>query len=143
MSGYTILGIVRSLLIHRDAANDLQSIRACGEHADHGAILAFLQQAKADPALLETLAEDWFGEDGSANYTVQKVVALHQRGRRVWRVKVLTLKGMATRYRVLYAFDRRKQLFYVLGVPPREIAYDLAHPRIQQLVAVYDSLDIA
>ncbi len=131
-----------SLAIHRDAANDLQSILACGDCADHGAILAFLQQAKVDPALLETMAEDWFGEDGSADYTVRKVVSMHQRGRRLWRVKVLTLKGMSARYRVLYAFDRRQQMFYILGIPPRDIAYDQTHPRIQRLIALYDSLGI-
>ncbi|MEP7311497.1 MAG: hypothetical protein ABI859_02850 [Pseudomonadota bacterium] len=131
------------LAIHRDAADDIQSIKARHEHADHGAILAFLQQAKSDPALLETLAENWFGEDGSANYTVRKVVSLHQRGKRLWRVKVLTLKGMAAGYRVLYAFDSRHQFFYVLGVLPREIAYDESHSRIQRLVAVYDSLGLS
>ena len=142
MPSYTILGIVPRLVIHRDAAADLQSIKARGEHADYGAILAFLQQAKSDPALLETLAEDWFGEDGSADYTVRKIVSLHQRGKRLWRVKVLTLKGLAAGYRVLYAFDPGQQIFYVLGVPSRDIAYDQTHPRIQRLIAVYDSLGI-
>lgn len=131
------------LAVHRDAADDLQSIKARGEHADHGAILAFLQQAKSDPSLLETLAEDWFGEDGSANYSVQRVVSLNQRGKRIWRVKVLTLQGLAVGYRVLYAFDRHRQEFYVLGIPPRDIAYDQTHARIQRLIAVYDSLGLA
>lgn len=143
MPSYTILGIVPRLAIHRDAADDLQSIKDLGEHADHGAILAFLQQAKSDPALLETLSENWFGEDGSADYTVRKIVSLHRRGKRLWRVKVLTLKGMAAGYRVLYAFDPGLQVFYVLGVPPRDIAYDQTHPRIQRLIAVYDSLGLS
>lgn len=132
-----------SLAIHRDAADDLQSIKARGDLADFGAILAFLQQAKSEPALLATLAEDWFGEDGAADYTVRKVVSLHQRGKRLWRVKVLTLKGMAAAYRVLYAFDATRQRFYVLGIPSRDIAYDLSHPRIQQLITVYDSLGLS
>lgn len=143
MFPYTILGIVPNLAIHTDAADDLQSIRASGDREDHGAILAFLQQAKADPALLVTLAENWFGEDGSADYTVRKVVSLHGRGKRLWRVKVLTLKGMAARYRVLYAFDSRQQTFYVLGIPHRNIAYDHEHPRIRRLIDVYDSLGLA
>jgi mRNA-degrading endonuclease RelE of RelBE toxin-antitoxin system len=140
---YIILGIVPRLAVHRDAANDLACINACGEHADHGAILAFLQQGKSDPNLLETLAENWFGEDGSADYSVRKIVSMHQRGKRLWRVKVLTLKGLVAGYRVLYAFDPGLHVFYVLGVPPREIAYDEAHPRIQRLIAVYDSLGIS
>jgi mRNA-degrading endonuclease RelE of RelBE toxin-antitoxin system len=130
------------LAIHRDAADDLQSIKACGAHEDHGAILTFLHQAKSDAALLQTLAEDWYGEDDTADYSIRKVVSLHRRGKRVWRVKVLTLKGKAAGYRVLYAFDPRVQVFYVLGIPSRDFSYDENHPRIQRLIAVYDSLGI-
>lgn len=132
-----------ALAVHRDAADDLQTIKARGEHADHDVLLAFLQQAKTDPALLESMAEDWFGEDGSASYSIRKVVSMHERGRELWRVKVLTLKGLATRYRILYAFDRRWEVFYILGIPPRDIAYDANHPRIQRLFDLYDSLGIA
>lgn len=131
-----------TVAIHRDAVADLQGVKAIGRHADHGAILAFLQQAKADPALLATLAEDWFGEDGSASYTVRKVVAFHCKRKRLWRVKVLTLKGMATGYRVIYTFDSAQHTFYVLGIPSREIAYEENHPRIQRLIAVYDGLGL-
>jgi hypothetical protein len=141
LPSYTILGIVPTLAIHSDAGEDLQEIKARGEHADHGAMLAFLQQAKSDPALLATLAENWFGEDGSGDYSVRKVVSMHQRGKRLWRVKVLTLKGVATNYRVLYAFDLN--MFYILGIPHRDIAYDHNHPRIQRLIAAYDRLGIA
>jgi mRNA-degrading endonuclease RelE of RelBE toxin-antitoxin system len=143
LSSYTILGIVPILAIHRDAEQDLQSIKADGDALEHGVILAFLQQAKSDPALLATLAEDWFGEDDSANYSVRKIVSMHRRGKRLWRVKVLSLKGMTTGYRVIYAFDRNQQVFYVLGVPPREIAYDHAHPRIKRLISLYDRLGIS
>ena len=132
-----------SLAVHRDAADDLQSIKARGEIADYGALVAFLHQAKVDPERLTTLAEDWFGEDNSADYSVRKIVSMHQRGKRIWRVKVLTLKGMAVNYRVLYAFDRQRQVFYVLGIPSRDFAYDTNHPRIQRLIAVYDALGIA
>jgi hypothetical protein len=130
------------LAIHRDAADDLQRIKADGALADHGVILAFLQQAKADPAVLETLSENWFGEDGFANYTVQKVVSFHQQGRRLWRVKVLSLKGLAAGYRVLYVFDPRVQTYYVLAIPSRDIAYDENHERIRRLIDVYDRLGL-
>lgn len=132
-----------NLAIHTDAADDLRSIKARGEHAAHGAILAFLQQAKADPDLLATLAEHWFGMHGEADYSVRKVVSMHRRGKRIWRVKVLTLKGLPAQYRVLYTFDPAARAFYILGIPHRDIAYDHAHPRIQRLLAVYDSLGIA
>lgn len=129
--------------IHRDAVNDLQSIKAAGHVADHGVILAFLQQAKVDPSLLESLSEDWFGEDGCQPYSVRKVVSLHQQGRRIWRVKVLTLKGLSTEFRILYTFDARAQVFFVLGIPHRDIVYDQTHHRIRRLIDVYDGLDLS
>jgi hypothetical protein len=58
-------------------------------------------------------------------------------------VKVLTLKGMAANYRVIYTFDRRREIFYVLGIPSRSIAYDETHPRIQRLIDVYNHLGVA
>lgn len=130
------------LAIHRDAADDLQSIKAHGALADYGVIVAFLQQAKADPAVLESLSEHWFGEDGSANYTVQKIVSFQKQGRRLWRVQVLSLTGLAAAYRVIYTFDPRVQTYYVLAIPPREIAYDHAHPRIRRLIDIYDKLGL-
>jgi hypothetical protein len=55
-------------------------------------------------------------------------------------VKILDVKGLPIGYRVIYAFNRTQDEIYVLGVPPRDIAYDQFHPRIQRLLAVYDSL---
>lgn len=130
------------LILHPDAVEDLLAIEASGAVADFGVILAFLQQAKQDAALLETLAEHWFGEDGTANHTVSRVAFLHQRGKRVWRLKVLTLKGLAVGYRLLYAFDDPSKTFFILGVPPRDIAYEEHHPRIQRLIAAYDRLGL-
>ena len=130
------------LILHPDAVEDLLAIKASGAVADFGVILAFLQQAKQDAALLETLAEHWFGEDGTANHTVSRVAFLHQRGKRVWRLKVLTLKGLAVGYRLLYAFDKPSKTFFILGVPPRDIAYEEHHPRIQRLIAAYDRLGL-
>lgn len=131
------------LAIHRDAAEDLQQIKANGDRADHAAILAFLQQAKCDPGLLETLTEDWFGEEEFSSYSIRKVGSLHRGGRKLWRVKVLTLNGLTTKYRVLYTFSDDQQDFFVLGVVHRESAYDKDHPRIRKLLAVYDSLGLA
>ena len=130
------------LILHPDAVEDLLAIKASGAVADFKFILAFLQQAKQDAALLETLAEHWFGEDGTANHTVSRVAFLHQRGKRVWRLKVLTLKGLAVGYRLLYAFDEPSKTFFILGVPPRDIAYEEHHPRIQRLIAAYDRLGL-
>ena len=130
------------LVLHTDAIEDLTAIRDSGAIADFGVIVAFLQQAKQDMALLETLAVHWFGEDGTANHTVSKVAFLHRRGKRVWRLKVLTIKGLAVRYRLLYAFDEPTKTYYLLGVPPREIAYDEHHPRTQRLIAAYDKLPL-
>ena len=131
------------LAVHRDAAEDLQAIKVRGDLADHGLILAFLRQAQSDVAVLETLSEDWFGEDGMADYSVRRIVVPHRQGRRLWRVKILNVKGLAAAYRVIYAFNRKQDEIFVLAIPPRDIAYDQSHPRIQRLLALYDSLGIS
>jgi hypothetical protein len=86
LPSYTILGIVPRLAVHRDAAADLQTIKDRGDLADHGLILAFIRQAQWDASLLESLSEDWFGEDGMAPYSVRRIVVPHRQGRRLWRV---------------------------------------------------------
>ena len=128
------------LFVHRDAVADLEAIRVRGETAEHGLLLAFLLQAQRDVGLLESLTEDWFGADGMAGYSVRKLVQASRQGRQLWRVKILGLKGLAVGYRVIYAFNRDRDKIYVLGIPSRDIAYDQDHPRIQRLIAVYDSL---
>lgn len=130
------------LVLHADAVKDLVAIRESGAVADFGAIVAFLEKAKQEPALLDTFSEHWFGADGTANHTVSKVAFLHQRGKRIWRLKVLTLKGMVVGYRLLYALDPRTNTVYLLGVPPREVAYDEHHPRTHRLIAAYDGLGL-
>jgi len=134
---------VTRLSIHRDAADDLQTIKARGDLADHGLLLAFLRQAQTDSTVLETLSEHWFGEDGTADYSVRRIVAPLRQGRRLWRLKILDLKGLAIGYRVIYAFNRNQDEIYVLAIPPREIAYEQEHPRIKRLLALYDSLGVA
>lgn len=131
-----------SLLVHLDAIEDLQQLKTEGHLADYGVLLAFLQQARADMRLLQTLEEDWFGEDGTAGYSVKKVVSMHRRGRAIWRLKVLTPKGLSVGHRILYAIDPRAEVTWVLGVLPRAIAYEQQHPRVQRILAVYDSLGI-
>lgn len=143
MFPYTKSGIVIRLSIHRDAADDLQTIKARGDQADHGLILAFLRQAKVDAAVLESLSEDWFGEDTASGYSVRRLVAPHRQGRRLWRVKILNLKGLSVGYRVIYAWSRNHDEVFVLAIPPRDIAYDQSHPRIKRLIALYDGLDIS
>jgi len=49
LPGYTLLGIVYKLLIHRDALADLQAIQVAGDLKSWGVLLAFLEQAKSDP----------------------------------------------------------------------------------------------
>jgi hypothetical protein len=133
---------VRSLFIHTDANTDLQAIRASGDLRGFGVLLAFLQQAKTDDQILESLSEDFFGVDTGGAYDVKKLVGQHSRGRHLWRVRLYDLKGLDVPYRVIYAVNPSTQIRYVLAIMPRDVNYDEDHPRIRKLLAVYDRLGI-
>lgn len=131
------------LLIHADAGADLQAIKAAGDLRSFGVVLAFLQQAKADQKILESLSTDFHGVDGVGNFDIRKWVSQQKQGRNLWRVKLCDIKGMGVPHRILYAFNPASLTYFVLAIMERGIDYDESHTRIRRLMAVYDSLRIA
>jgi hypothetical protein len=133
---------VYRLLIHRDAIADLRSINETGDARSYGVVLAFLQQAKTDQQILESLSSDFFGVSGVENYDVKKWVVQHQHGRSLWRIKLCDVKGLGVPYRILYAYDAAKSTYYVLAILERDSNYDVSIPRVQRLLVVYDGLSV-
>jgi hypothetical protein len=142
LSGNTQLGIVYKLLIHSDAVADLQAIQRAGDTRSYGVVLAFLQQAKADQQILESLSSDFFGVGGVENYDVKKWISQQQQGRQLWRVRLCDIKGLGVPYRILHAFDAVRSTYYVLAILDRGFNYDDSTPRVKRLLAVYDRLGI-
>jgi hypothetical protein len=131
------------LSIHEDAVADLQAIWAAGDARSFGVIRMFLQLAKSDQQILESLASDFFGFDGVSNFNVRKWIAQQNRGRNLWRVRLCDIKGLDVPHRILHAFNPANRTYYVLAIMDRGINYDESSTRIRRLLAVYDSLGIS
>lgn len=131
------------LIIHTEAATDLEQIKEGGDLASHGVLLAFLQQAKTDLKILDHLQDDFYGEDNTASFSIRKWIEQSAKGRRLWRIKVFSIKGLVVPYRIIYAVYPHKQIYAVLAILSRSVNYEESHPRVQQLIATYNRVATA
>lgn len=125
------------LIVHNEAAIDLDQIKESGDLASHGVLLAFLQQAKADLKILDHLQDDGYGEDNTTSFSIRKWIEQSRKGRPLWRIKVFNVKGLVVPYRIIYAVYPRKEFYAVLAILARSVNYEESHPRVQQLIATY------
>ena len=75
MTRNTKFGIISSLSLHPDAANDLRALMV-SDQAAAGKIAAFLQQAKNDPKIIASLLDHDFGDTRREPYHVSKWLEL-------------------------------------------------------------------
>jgi hypothetical protein len=78
----------------------------------------------------------------SATYEIRKWVEQQRKGRDLWRVKLLDIKGLAVPFRILYARSTARNCYFVLAIMARSIDYDESHERIRRALAVYDGLGL-
>jgi len=137
----TRLGIISRLSLHPDAADDLRGLMASDPNAA-GKIAAFLQQAKHDPKILESLLDHGFGADRSASYDVSKWFEYWNVGYNLWRLKFWTFPKGSLKYRVVYAYQPGTQQYHVLAIVHRDFDYQKDHESTKRLLAAYRSLGI-
>jgi hypothetical protein len=111
-----------ALFVHDDAKADLLALRDSEPQAA-GRILALLEQLEGDTDLLDRLTQHDYGTHHSADFQVSK-----------W------LEDKGLRYRIVYAFQPRKQHYHVLAIAPREFNYDTSHPISQRILRAYEEL---
>ena len=128
-----------ALFVHDDAKADLLALRDSDPQAA-GGILALLEQLEGDPDLLDRLTQHDYGAYGPADFHVSKWQSQWQKGRNLWRLKVWDLEEKGLRYRIVYAFEPRKQHYHVLAIAPREFDYDEKHPISQRILRAYEEL---
>jgi len=138
---YTSQGIVYTLLIHVSAKLDLESIGQ-DDPDTRDELYALLQEIKSNQDLLDALTIRDFGRARDEKFHVDRWVSQQWQGRNLWRLKSWDIEELGIRYRVIYTLDPRIRRYYVLAVLPRKFDYDEQHPRVQQLLAVYDRLGI-
>lgn len=128
-----------SLTVHPDARRDLLEIGKTDKVAAAG-IIALLQQLKADPDLMDRLTQQGYGAHQTADFEVQKFLALYRQGKNMWRLKIWPLEDRPIKYRIVYAFLPRQREHVVLGVVPRSFNYDSSNPLTMRMVDAYQNL---
>jgi hypothetical protein len=135
------LGIVPTLTIHPDAANDLRQLMVKDRFAA-GKVTALLQQAKQDPKIIDSLLDHDFGADYSATYHVSKWYEFWNVGFNIWRLKIWTEPKGSLRYRIVYAYEPKSLQYYVLAVVHRDFDYKPDHAITNRIIKAYKDLGI-
>ena len=137
----TLLGMMASIRIHKDASDDLDAIWESDPEAA-GEIHALLQEAKTNQAILDSLTVHHFGEGYVERYRVTKWVEQQDKGRNLWALKIWDLEDHWPRYRIVYAFHPQTHAHSVLGIFTRDFNYDEGDERTKRVLRVYERLDI-
>lgn len=135
------MGIVPSLTIHPDAADDLRQLMAKDRFAG-GKVLALLQQAKRDPSIIDSLLDHDFGAEHTAPYHVSKWQEFWRIGYDLWRLKIWTEPKGSLRYRIVYAYEPRTLQYHVLAIVHRDFNYERDHEITQRILKAYKDLGL-
>lgn len=128
-----------ALFVHDDAAADLEGLweeepRAAAQ------ISALLEELAGNADLLDRLTQHDYGAGHVGAFHVSKWQAQWRKGHDLWRLKMWDLEDKGLRYRVVYAFEPKKQHYHVLAIAPREFDYDANHPISQRILRAYKEL---
>lgn len=107
-----------------------------------GKVVALLQQAKADPAIIESLLDHDFGADYSAAYHVSKWFEFWNVGYNIWRLKIWMEPKGSLRYRIVYAYEPKTLQYHVLAVVHRDFDYKRDHEITNRILKAYKDLGI-
>jgi hypothetical protein len=132
---------VASIVLHSGAKADFDDLWA-KDPESAGVIYALLQEAKGNQRVLETFTSHDFGAYETDRYHVAAWAQQQRKGRNLWRLKIWQLEHHRVRYRIVYAFDPRKQRYFVLGILPRDFDYDETDARTRRVLEAYERLNI-
>jgi len=135
------LSIVPSLTIHPDAADDIRQLMADDRFAA-GKVVALLQQAKADPKIIDSLLDHNFGVDHAAAYHVSKWIEFWNVGYNIWRLKIWIEPKGSLRYRIVYAYEPKSLQYHVLAIVHRDFDYKTDHEITKRILRAYKSLGL-
>jgi hypothetical protein len=131
---------VFTLSVAPEALQDLEGIWSISKIAA-ARIQALLEQIKVDQRLLDVLTVHDFGAYESAPFSVSKVQSQWNTGRDLWRLKLWDLEAQKLPYRVIYAYEIRRQRYHVLGVIHRKgFNYEPDHPFTRRILRSYNRI---
>jgi hypothetical protein len=129
-----------ALAIDKDAKADLAALLV-RDRAAALEILAVLQEIEADQGILSSLSDDGYA-DGRID--VCMVRNLQRATWNIWRLKVFCIDPPPSTlpYRIIYAFDAPRGVYYVLAIMHRDQDYERDHQLIGRIQAAYERLGI-
>ena len=98
-----------------------------------------LEQLDADPRMLEVLFRPANHFLYEPPFEIKKYVAMQESGRNIFTIKVRGEDGELLPWRLLIGFDSRRDVYHVLCLAPRSIAYDPTDPLFRTVQNRYDS----
>ena len=102
-------------VVHNEALADLEAIKSTDPNA-WADLAVFLEEIKGDADLISRLNERGYADD----YINVDYFAEMQRGKfNIWRLKAGWIETPWEQYRIIYAFDHGKRVFYVLCILKR------------------------
>lgn len=107
-----------------------------------GKVVALLQQAKADPKIIDSLLDHNFGVDHAAAYHVSKWIEFWNVGYNIWRLKIWIEPKGSLRYRIVYAYEPKSLQYHVLAIVHRDFDYKTDHEITKRILKAYKSLGI-
>ena len=131
--------MVYTLFVHNDAYADLADLEA-GDPDAAALIVATLDEISEDQALLDALTIENFGARRSETFEVKKWWEFWKSGSDIWRLRIWALDDIGAAYRVVYAYERGKGRYHVLGIFPRNFNYDPTDPRTKRVINAYQNL---
>jgi|SRR5579862_2156872 len=116
-------GIRYGFEIHKDAEADIRELMASNKEAALQ-IVAVLEEIGGDQALLDALNIEGHEDE---RFGVKMVGELQRQRWNAYRLTIKDLEfGSVLPFRVLYAFDGKRRIYYVLAVRPRGVVYNAA-----------------
>lgn len=97
-----------------------------------------LEQLDADKGMLEKLFRPANHFQYEPPFEIKKYAAMQETGRNIFTVKVRGDDGRLLPWRLLIGFDPRRDIYHVLCLAPRSIAYDPDDPLFRTVQNRYD-----
>jgi mRNA-degrading endonuclease RelE of RelBE toxin-antitoxin system len=127
-------------VIHRDAKKDLDDLFE-KHKAIAAEILVFFEGLQNEQRSLDRLTSRGYCQYEPLAFDVDEWQETRRKKYNLWRIKP-HWSASASSYRIIYAFDPKQYHYYVLAIVHRDFNYETKNPRVEQILRIYDSLDI-
>lgn len=122
-----------SLTVHDDVYEDIKNLWRKSPTVAKEA-LALINELSGSQDKLDTLTIHGYGDDQTAPYSISKVQEYWKDGLDIWRIKIWALEDVTLRYRIIYVYEWRKQIYHILAIAPRSFNYERDHPITQRVL---------